>query len=79
MRPIGIVILIQPAVLCLVLGVSLSLVGVSWLCLFRHFERRAMRVWLSIVAFGVAVMVFSSITTLRYQMPPMTLDWIDGL
>ena len=79
MNAFGVLILVQPAVFCLVLGSSMCVTGITWILFRRYFpDMRHTRLWLAItlVAFFI---VFSLLTLVQYDLPPMHFELIRGL
>lgn len=78
MAPVGVMILFHPAIILLLIGISLVTSGFSWLLLFRNFSRRN-RILCFIAVFVVSSLFYSLIFGLVYMSPIVRVEIINGL
>ena len=79
MNAFGILILVQPAVFCLVLGCAMTITGVAWILGLRHFPNLSHKKAWALITLVIAFLAFSLMTKLRYDLPPVHFEWISGL
>ncbi|MBQ9394293.1 MAG: hypothetical protein IJU23_02100 [Proteobacteria bacterium] len=78
MTPVGIMILIHPAIILLMIGSSLIMAGVSWLLMFRKFPWR-IGIICCIVVFAVTSLIYALFVGFIYESPAVSIDIVNGL
>lgn len=78
MTPVGVMILIHPAVLCLGIGSALISAGVMYAGM-RGFQSKRLRVSMAILTGAIFFVLFSIYTTFSFDLPPFHIETIAGL
>ena len=79
MNAIGVMLLIQPAVLCLVLSCALIVTGVIWIFGIRHIRGAARKALLGILTCLVVSVSMSVGIWLKYEIAPVSIETIVAL
>ncbi len=79
MQVIGVMILIQPAVLCLVLACALIVTGLIWIFWIRHIKGAVYKASLGILTCLVVCIGMSVGIWLKYEIAPVSCETIVAL
>ena len=79
MQIVGIIVLIQPALMCLMLSVALIITGLVWFLWLRHLERRLFQCLAAFAAACVFFTVFALSIYYKYGITPIQLETIVSL
>ena len=79
MNAIGVMLLIQPAVLCLILACALIVTGLIWIFWIRHINGTGRKILIGILT-GIVVSVMMSVGIyLKYEIAPVSCETIVAL
>ena len=79
MNAIGVMLLIQPAVLCLILACALIVTGLIWIFWIRHINGTGRKILMGILT-GIVVSVMMSVGIyLKYEIAPVSCETIVAL
>ena len=79
MNAIGVMLLIQPAVLCLILACALIVTGLIWIFWIRHINGTGRKILIGILT-GIVVSVMMSVgICLKYEIAPVSCETIVAL
>ena len=78
MTPFGLMILIQPAILCLGIASAMLSAGVMAIGT-RRIDNRHVRRLLPVLTGSLFFTFFAIYTTVHFAMPPLTIETISGL
>ena len=79
MNVVGVMILIQPAVLCLVLACTLVVTGVIWLFWLRHIKGVARQILFALLTAIIILVMMSVGIYLKYEIAPVSCETIVAL
>ena len=79
MNVIGVMILVQPAVLCLILACALIVTGLIWIFWLRHIKGAVRQILFGILVCMVTCVVMSVGIYLKYEIAPLSCETIVAL
>ena len=79
MDPIGLMILIQPAMTCIVLGMTLFVVGITWILVVRRFSKKSTKIVAAMAIFLFSVIAFSLSIYLKFGVLPVYFEAVTPL
>ena len=79
MNPIAFMILVHPAALCLVTGMSLLVTGSTYLTWIRRYSSTKLRIILILAVLILSFIIFFTAVVLRFDNLPVKIELIMGL
>ncbi len=79
MNPIAFMILVQPAFLCLVTGMSLLVTGSTYLTWIKRYSNIKLRIILTLAVLILSFIIFFTAIVLRFDQLPIKIELIMGL
>lgn len=78
MAPFGIMMIVQPAALCLVIGIALAVTGVTWLFLIRRYAEKR-QLFKCVIIFIVMSVLYALLIYYKYGIAVVYIEMIRGL
>ena len=75
----GLMILIHPAVFCLVMGISLLILGMVWLIVIRRFSKKSTKIVTGLSVFLLSLAAFTLSIYLKSGLLPVYFEVISPL
>lgn len=75
----GMMIMVQPAVLCIILGLTMLATGVNWLLVLRVIKSQRIRIVAVISSFVLTFALFSWVAWVSSGVTPIWIEFIAGL
>ena len=71
---VGVMVLIQPAILCLIMGTTLLVSGFSWIFVIRHISGKRTKIGISLFVFLLSVFAFTLSIYLKFDLLPVYFE-----